>query len=325
MIDEAQIRAAIPFALQRTDLQGLGQRIEGKVRDSYVGAGRRVLVASDRISAFDRVLGAIPFKGQVLNQLSAYWFENTADVVGNHVLAVPDPNVTVAHEARALPVEIIVRGTITGVTSTSLWTLYKNGVHKPYGLELPPGLRKNERLPTPVITPTTKAEMGAHDEPLSVDEVLSRGLVEPKLWAEVCEVALEIFRRGSEMAAKAGLILADTKYEMGLINGKLCLIDEVHTPDSSRYWVASSYAERHARGEEPEGLDKEYIRRWLSSRGYGGDGPPPPLEDDVVVELARRYISAFESLTGQTFAPGAQPAEQRIAAALAPYRLNPHT
>lgn len=321
MIDETVLRSAISFALQRTDLEGMGRRIEGKVRDSYVGAGRRVLVATDRISAFDRVIGAIPFKGQVLNQLSAYWFENTADVVGNHVLDVPDPNVTVAREAQALPVEIIVRGTITGVTSTSLWTLYKNGVPRPYGLELPSGLKKNERLPTPVITPTTKAEQGAHDEPLSVDEVVSRGLVAPKLWSEVCAAALEIFRRGSEMAAKAGLILADTKYEMGMIDGRLCLIDEVHTPDSSRYWVASSYEMRHARGEEPEGLDKEYVRRWLASRGYAGDGPPPALDDAVVVELARRYIAAFEALTGRAFVPGEQPAEPRIARALLPFRL----
>jgi phosphoribosylaminoimidazole-succinocarboxamide synthase len=316
MLTPATIQAAIPFAIEDTalsDALGGAPRSRGKVRDSYaLPGGRRALVASDRLSAFDRIIAAIPYKGQVLNQLAAWWFEQTADVVGNHVLSVPDPNVTICREATTLPVEIVVRGYITGVTDTALWTLYDAGVPKPYGLDLPAGLRKNDRLPTPVITPTTKGGPGEHDERLSEDEVVARGLVSAERWAEVRRVALEVFRRGSEVAARAGLILVDTKYEMGIIDGRLCLIDEIHTPDSSRYWIAAGYEAAHARGEEPEGLDKEYVRRWLKSVGYGGEGPPPPMPPDVKVELARRYIAAFERLTGVTFQPGDLPAEPRM-------------
>ncbi|MCB9758566.1 MAG: phosphoribosylaminoimidazolesuccinocarboxamide synthase [Alphaproteobacteria bacterium] len=320
MVSEQIIRDAIPHALLRTDLTGLGERYQGKVRDNYLSDDRRVLVATDRISAFDRVLGAIPFKGQVLNQLSAWWFEQTADLVGNHIEAVPDPNVTVARNADTLPVEVVVRGYITGVTDTALWTLYSAGVERPYGLDLPEGLRKNDKLPEAVITPTTKGGPGEHDERLSSAEVVEKGLVEPALWAQVCEVALEIFRRGQAVAERAGLILVDTKYEFGLIDGQLCLIDEVHTPDSSRYWIRELWEQNHPLGKSPEGLDKEYVRRWLASQGYKGEGQSPPLPPDVKVELARRYISAFERLTGTTFAPAPQPAAERIAAALAPFR-----
>jgi phosphoribosylaminoimidazole-succinocarboxamide synthase len=320
MLTPATIQAAIPFAIQETSLSdalGGAPRSGGKVRDSYaLPGGRRALVASDRLSAFDRIIAAIPYKGQVLNQLAAWWFAQTADVVGNHVLSVPDPNVTICREATTLPVEIVVRGYITGVTDTALWTLYDAGVPKPYGLDLPAGLRKNDRLPTPVITPTTKGGPGEHDERLSEAEVVERGLVSAERWAEVRRVALEVFRRGSEVAARAGLILVDTKYEMGVIDGRLCLIDEIHTPDSSRYWIAAGYEAAHARGEEPEGLDKEYVRRWLKSVGYGGEGPPPPMPADVKVELARRYIAAFERLTGETFEPGELPAEPRMRANL---------
>lgn len=320
MIDTSVIRDAIPHALEATHLEGLGERRQGKVRDLYLQPGRRILVASDRLSAFDRIIAAIPFKGQVLNQVSAWWFEQTSDVVGNHVLDIPDPNVTVGREAQAIPVEVVVRGYITGVTDTALWTLYDQGVDKPYGLTLPTGLKKNDRLPTPVITPTTKGGPGEHDERLSSDEVVSKGIVEPKLWAQLQEVALEVFRRGTEQAAKRGLILVDTKYEFGLIDGKLVLIDEIHTPDSSRYWLADSYDADHAAGREPEGLDKEYVRRWLKSQGYAGEGPVPTPPADVVVELARRYIDAYERLTGLDFIPGAQPVGPRLDAALAAYR-----
>lgn len=321
MIDPEIIRAAIPHALSQTNFEGVGDFVQGKVRDIYLQPGRRLLVASDRLSAFDRIIAAIPFKGQVLNQISAWWFEQTKDVVGNHVLDIPDPNVTVGREAEALKVEVVVRGYITGVTDTALWTLYNDGVPRPYGLDLPPGLKKNDKLPEFVITPTTKGGPGEHDERLSSDEVVSRGIVDAKRWAEVREAALEIFRRGTERAAAAGLILVDTKYEFGVIDGKLVVIDEVHTPDSSRYWLADSYAADHAAGREPEGLDKEYVRRWLKSQGYTGEGPVPEPPADVVVELATRYISAFERLTGQTFVPGEQPAGPRIARNLAAYRL----
>ncbi len=321
MIDKAQLVAARPLALESTHLEGYGARRQGKVRDLYVQSGRRLLVASDRLSAFDRIIACIPYKGQVLNQLSAWWFEQTADVVANHVIAVPDGNVTVGREAQALAVEVVVRGYITGVTDTALWTLYSEGVDRPYGLDLPTGLRKNDRLPTPVITPTTKGGEGEHDERLSSDEVVSRGLMSAARWAEVQAAALEIFRRGTERAQAAGLLLVDTKYEFGVIDDQLVLIDEIHTPDSSRYWLAESYEADHAAGREPEGLDKEYVRRWLKSVGYGGHGAPPPLPDEVVAELATRYISAYERLTGLTFVPGELPAGPRIQAACAAFKV----
>lgn len=318
-ISAASIAAAVPHALLRVDLPGLGPRLEGKVRDIYVVGGQRILVTTDRVSAFDRVLGAVPFKGQVLNQLSAWWFEQTRDTVRNHVVAVPDPNVTIAREAEPLPVEVIVRGYITGVTFTSLWTLYQQGVERPYGLALPPGLRKNDPLPEPVITPTTKATGGAHDERLTPAEVVERGLVAPELWAEIQRAALAIFRRGQEVARAAGLILVDTKYEFGLIDGKPALIDEVHTPDSSRYWVAESYAAVHGTDQEPENFDKEFLRLWYVRQGYRGEGPPPALSTEVATLMAGRYIAIYERLTGRTFVPGEQPAAARIERALAKY------
>jgi phosphoribosylaminoimidazole-succinocarboxamide synthase len=317
MLSDAEIRSAIPHVLLRADLPGLGPRTEGKVRDIYVTGDRRVLVTTDRVSAFDRVLGAIPFKGQVLNQLSAWWFEQTRDIVPNHVISVPDPNVTVAREAEALPVEVIVRGYITGVTSTSLWTLYSQGVARPYGLDLPAGLHKNDPLPEPVLTPTTKATGGAHDERLTPAEVVERGLVAPGLWDEIQGAALAIFKRGQEVARRAGLILVDTKYEFGLIDGRPALIDEVHTPDSSRYWVAASYEAMRSTGHEPENFDKEFLRLWFAQQGYRGDGVPPTMPDEFVVQVARRYIAAYERLTGQSFVPGAQPAAERMVVALA--------
>lgn len=317
MLSTDQIIAAIPHALLRVDLEGFGPRLEGKVRDIYVQDGRRILITTDRVSAFDRVLGAIPFKGQVLNQLSAWWFEQVRDIVASHVISVPDPNVTIAHEAQALPVEVIVRGYITGVTSTSLWTLYKQGVPRPYGLDLPPGLQKNDPLPQPVITPTTKATGGAHDERLTSAEVVERGLVPPDLWEEVQAVALEVFRRGQEVARRAGLILVDTKYEFGLINGRLALIDEVHTPDSSRYWVAESYETARQADREPESFDKEFLRLWFVAQGYRGEGQPPAMPPEFIAQVAQRYIAAYERLTGLPFEPGAQPAAERIRRALA--------
>src|SRR5690349_18896729 len=258
MLAIEELMAAIPHALTSVEIEGWGEKQSGKVRDIFSADGRRVLVTTDRVSAFDQVLGAIPFKGQVLNQLSAWWFEQTTDIVGNHVLAVPDPNVTVGAEAEALPVEVIVRGYITGVTSTSLWTLYAQGDRTPYGIPLPDGLKQNDALPEPIITPTTKAMGGAHDQRLTRDEIISQGLVPEALWEQVEAAALGVFKRGQEVARKAGLILVDTKYEFGMIDGQLSLIDEVHTPDSSRYWTLDSYAP----GIEPENFDKEFLRIW---------------------------------------------------------------
>ena len=335
MLTSEELKSAIPGALQTVDLPGWGPKRAGKVRDMYHHQGRRILIATDRVSAFDRVLGVIPFKGQVLNLLSAWWFEGTRDIVPNHVLDVPDPNVTVALEAEPLPVEVVVRGYITGVTKTSLWYLYSQGERRPYGIPLPDGLQKNDALPTPIITPTTKAKAGAHDERLTRDEILTRGLVSPGphsgpseaagqaaglplrrrprgagelLWRQVEDVALALFARGQQVARRAGLILVDTKYEFGLVDGCLTLIDEIHTPDSSRFWTVESYQP----GREPENLDKEYLRQWFADRGYRGDGEPPAMPADFIARVAALYITAYERLTGRTFVPGEQPAAERI-------------
>lgn len=308
MLSREVLLAAIPSALDSVDLPGLGSKTEGKVRDMYHADGRRILIATDRVSAFDRVIGRVPFKGQVLNQLAAWWFEQTQDIVANHVLSVPDPNVTIAVEAEPLPVEVIVRGYLTGSTKTSLWYLYAQGERQPYGILLPDGMRQHDALPAPIITPTTKATGGGHDERLTRDEIISRGLVPQPLWEEVERVALALFTRGQELARHAGLILVDTKYEFGVVDGRLTLIDEVHTPDSSRFWVAASYG----RGEQPQHLDKEYLRLWLVDHGYRGEGAPPALPDDVVAHLAARYIDAYERLSRRTFVPGEQPATDRI-------------
>jgi phosphoribosylaminoimidazole-succinocarboxamide synthase len=281
----------------------------------YALNGRRVLITTDRISAFDRVLAAIPFKGQVLNQLSAWWFEQTGDVVANHLVAVPDPNVTIAREATPLPVEVVVRGYITGVTKTSLWTLYAAGERRVYGARLPDGLRKNDRLPTPLITPTTKAEAGGHDEPLTPDDIVERELLPEALWREAQAAALALFTRGQDVARRAGLILVDTKYEFGLVDGRLTLIDEIHTPDSSRFWTQESYEA----GGKLEHLDKEFMRAWYAAQGYRGDGPPPTMPDDLIAQIAARYIAAYERLTGRAFVPAEQPAAERIRQNLATY------
>ena len=308
MITHDQLLEAIPHCLDKTDFPFLGERIEGKVRDIYRQKGQRILITSDRVSAFDRVLGLIPHKGQVLNQLSAWWFEQTADLARNHLIAVPDPNVTIAHEAEPLPIEIVVRGYITGVTKTSLWYLYEQGERQPYGVPLPDGLQKNDPLPQPIITPTTKAEKGGHDRPVTPDEILRQGLVSVDLWEEIKETAVSLFQRGQEIASQSGLVLVDTKYEMGLVEGQLTLIDEIHTPDSSRYWLADSVRP----GQEPENFDKEFLRKWYAAQGYRGDGPPPTMPDDFVAMVAARYISTYERLTGESFIPGEQPILERI-------------
>jgi phosphoribosylaminoimidazole-succinocarboxamide synthase len=305
-----ELLQAVPHALSSIDLSSLGAQTSGKVREMVARPdGSRVLVTTDRVSAFDVILGAIPFKGQVLNQLSAWWFERTKDIVPNHVLSVPDENVTIAREAKPLPVEIVVRGFITGVTKTSLWTMYNAGARDAYGVRLPDGLKKNDPLPRAIITPTTKAEHGRHDEPITVHDIVARGLISADLWAQVERAALEVFACGQAVAKEAGLLLVDTKYELGTVDGELVLIDEVHTPDSSRYWVADSY-ERDS--SQPESFDKEFLRLWFAARGYTGDGTPPAMPAEFVAQVAARYIGAYERLTGQTFRPGATPAEARI-------------
>lgn len=300
----------------------LPDRRAGKVRVSYrLSETERLFVTTDRLSAFDKIIASVPHKGQVLNQLAAWWFEHTRDVVANHLLEVPDPNVTIGRSAHPLPVEVVVRGYITGVTSTSLWQQYADGARHIYGYDFPDGLRKNTALPTAIVTPTTKALDGAHDEPISCAGVVAEGLVDAELWEQVQAAALAVFARGQQAAERAGLILADTKYEFGLAvdTGELLLIDEVHTPDSSRYWVADSYDARLAAGDEPESLDKELVRRALIDLGYRGDGAPPVLPPDVVAAASARYASAYERLTGQTFVPGSTPIRERIERNLAPH------
>jgi phosphoribosylaminoimidazole-succinocarboxamide synthase len=300
----------------------LPDRRAGKVRVSYeLSSTERLFVTTDRLSAFDRIIASVPSKGQVLNQLAAWWFDQTRDVVANHLLEVPDPNVTIGRTAHPLPVEVVVRGYITGVTSTSLWQQYATGARTIYGYDFPDGLAKNTPLPRPIVTPTTKALDGAHDEPITCAAVVEQGLVPADLWEQVQAAALAVFARGQRTAEAAGLILADTKYEFGLAvdTGELLLIDEVHTPDSSRYWVTDSYDRRLAAGEEPESLDKEVVRRALIDLGYAGDGAPPRLPDDVVAAASARYVSAYERLTGLTFVPGGTPIADRISRHLAPH------
>jgi phosphoribosylaminoimidazole-succinocarboxamide synthase len=313
MLDRDTIRTLIPQAFTGVDLPGLGQRYSGKVRDFWKVDGRRVLVTTDRLSAFDRILTAVPYKGQVLNQLSAFWFEQMADIVDNHVIAVPDPNVTVAHECEPFPVEVVVRGYISGVTKTALWYRYSLGERHIYGYDFPEGMTKNQALPEPIITPTTKGREGEHDERITCAEVVERGLLDKGTWEEVQVVALAVFKRGQEIARRGGLILVDTKYEFGRTSdGQVVLIDEVHTPDSSRFWVADTYKVRVDAGEEPENFDKEFLRLWYAERGYRGDGEPPDATEELIAQVSERYIACYEKLTGATFVPGAYPVEARL-------------
>ncbi|MGB5759630.1 MAG: phosphoribosylaminoimidazolesuccinocarboxamide synthase [Acidimicrobiales bacterium] len=298
------------------DLEG---RTSGKVREAWpLPDRRRLLVTTDRLSAFDRIIGTVPHKGQVLNQLAAWWFAKTSDIVANHVIEVPDPNALIAIDADPLPVEVVVRGRLTGSTSTSLLPRYQAGERLLYGHQLPDGLTPHGPLGQPLITPTTKAEHGEHDQPVTSDEVVELGLVEPGLWAQVQKVAIELFARGEQLAADAGFVLADTKYEFGLgPDGELLLIDEVHTPDSSRFWAVDSLEERLASGRSPESFDKEPVRLALKEIGYTGDGEPPTLPDEVWAETSARYVQLYESLTGLAFEPGAQPADKRLETNLA--------
>ena len=292
---------------------------QGKVRDIYLLPGKRLLITTDRQSAFDRILGTIPFKGEVLNRIAQYWFDQTRDLVPNQVLAVPDPNVTVARELKMLPVEIVVRRYLTGSTSTSVWTNYNKGVRNFCGVALPEGMVKNQPFDAPIITPTTKSD--DHDESISPQQILERGLVSRDTWEKVEHAALALFARGTEVAARQGLILVDTKYEMGLDEeGRLTVADEIHTPDSSRYWIGATYQERHARGAEPESLDKEFLRLWLKERGIT-DQNIPALDDEIRIQVAQRYIGLFERVTGRPFTAEASqtPIIERIERNIAQY------
>lgn len=300
MLDKETLKKQLPFCLDKTDLR-IGRKYQGKVRDNYILENKRVLVTTDRVSAFDRVLCTIPFKGQVLSQMSGFWFEKTKHIVNNHVISILDPNVMVVKECELIPVEMIVRGYLTGSTNTSAWINYKNGVREYCGHTLPKGMKKNQRLPKPIVTPTTKAEQGQHDELISGKEAVLKGMAGQEIWDALEETALLLYQFGNEYVSKHNLILVDTKYEFGLLDGQIVLIDEIHTPDSSRYWMMDTYDELFKADKEPDKLDKEYIRLFLAEQGFVGDGPVPFIPDDVRVEAARRYIKAYEMITGEEF------------------------
>lgn len=304
----------------------------GKVRDCYdlpatpdQATGRRILISSDRISAFDRILASIPWKGQVLTQTARFWFDHTADICPNHVLGYPDPNVVIGQHLTILPVEVVVRGYLAGTTSTSILTQYRTGARQMYGHTLPDGIRDNQALPTPIITPTSKAFDGEHDEPLTPDLILSSGLLTPAQWDQISAYALALFARGQRMAADRGLILVDTKYEFGVdAAGRIILADEIHTPDSSRYWLASGYEAAFAAGTRPPSFDKDVIRAWVAARCDPYHDPIPEIPPEMIAQTAQVYIDAYQAITGQTFMPdasGPTPLD-RIRANLSPYFTN---
>ena len=296
---------AAGLVLAEIDLPELPNHYHGKVRDNYdLPDGRRIIIASDRLSAFDRILTSIPYKGQVLTQTARYWFEQTADICPNHVLSYPDPNVVVGQRLEILPVEMVVRDYLAGTTGTSILTLYKQGRRDMYGLTFPDGLRDNERLPATILTPTSKEFDGGHDEPLSPQQILDQGLVSAPQWETMSTYALALFARGREIAAQRGLILVDTKYEFGLDpDGRVILADEIHTPDSSRYWFADSYPEALASGKRPPSFDKDFVRSWVAERCDPYRDPIPEIPAGLIEETSRVYISAFETLTGLKFEP----------------------
>jgi phosphoribosylaminoimidazole-succinocarboxamide synthase len=317
------IRAAIPNVLTEAEFPELPRYYRGKVRENYdLPDGRRILISTDRQSAFDQILAAVPFKGQVLTQTARFWFEATADICPNHVLAYPDPNVVIGRQLNMLPVEMVVRDYLTGSTDTSIWPMYRDGKRRLYGIDFPDGLKKNDKLPRTIVTPTTKAAQGAHDAPITPAEIVSRGLLSQAQWDEAERLSLALFARGREIAARNGLILVDTKFEFGLdAAGKITLADEILTPDSSRYWKAGTYAARHESGEEPENLDKEFLRLWIAARCDPYHQPIPPIPHETLVEFAQKYIALYEAVTGRSFEAGESdvPVKERIRRNLAPF------
>lgn len=300
--------------LKTIDLPNLGKKYQGKVRDFYILGDKRITVTTDRQSAFDVVLGYIPFKGAVLNELAAFWFKKTKKFVPNHVISVPDPNVLISKNCQPIPVEMVVRGYLSGVTKTSVWSSYEKGERTIYGMKFPDGMKKNQKLPTPIITPTTHPEAGSklHDERLTRDEIIKQNIVPAKLYKQMEDVSLALFAFGQKRAKKQGLILVDTKYEFGLFDGKLTLIDEIHTPDSSRFWLADTYKERLKNGLEPQSFDKEFLRLWYAQQGYKGDGTPPPMPEEIAMKMSQLYIGAYEKITGEKFQTFPYPIEERI-------------
>jgi phosphoribosylaminoimidazole-succinocarboxamide synthase len=303
MSSQTEIEAIIANCLEDAAFSELPNHEQGKVRDSYsLTDGRRVMISSDRQSAFDQVLAAVPYKGQVLNQVAQFWFEQTADICPNHILEVPDPNVVIAKNLEMLPIEMVVRDYMTGSTETSIWPMYERGERVLYGHVFPEGLSKNQKLPATIITPTTKAAQGEHDAPITADQILTQNLLSEAHWNEVSKKSLALFSRGREIAAQNGLILVDTKYEFGLDeNGVVTIADEIHTPDSSRYWIESSYADRLAQVKEPESLDKEFLRLWIAERCDPYKDAIPNIPNETIIEFSEKYIRLYEQVTGQAF------------------------
>jgi phosphoribosylaminoimidazole-succinocarboxamide synthase len=317
------IRAAIPHVLTEACFPELPNYYRGKVRENYdLANGSRILISTDRQSAFDQVLAAVPFKGQLLTQTARFWFEATDDICANHVLDYPDPNVVIGRRLTMLPVEMVVRDYLTGSTDTAVWPMYRDGRREVYGITLPDGLSKNDKLPDTILTPTTKALAGGHDAPITVAEILASGLLSQHQWDEIADLSLALFARGRKIADQRGLILVDTKFEFGLDeNGKITLADEILTPDSSRYWQTASYRDRLAKGQEPESLDKEFLRLWIAARCDPYTQPIPAIPDDTLVEFGKKYIDLFEAITGQSFSapPTDEPIKQRIRRNLAAF------
>jgi phosphoribosylaminoimidazole-succinocarboxamide synthase len=302
-MDRALLKAQIPHALATSDLHGVGPVRRGKVRDIYTLGGRGALlfITTDRISAFDRILGTVPFKGELLTDIAANWFDRTRDVCRNHILDRPDPAALVVKALNPIAVEVVVRGYLTG----SLWRDYEGGRHTAYGIDLAKGLAKDSAFEQPIITPTTKEEVGTHDRPISAKELIATGRVDARTWNELSEKALALFAAGQSWARQRGLALVDTKYEFGVDgHGGLWLMDEIHTPDSSRYWRETP--------EGPRALDKEFLRQWLIARGWSGDGPPPAIPDDTWVDLAMRYVELFTLLEGREPALHGGPSQARL-------------
>ena len=295
-----RIRVELNNTLTETSLLG-GTKKTGKVRDQYDLGDKIALITTDRQSAFDRVLASIPFKGQVLNLTSAWWFDQTRGIIKNHVIDIPDPNVTLAKKCKVFPIEFVVRGYITGSTSTSLWTVYNNGDREYCGNKLPEGLIKNQKLDENMLTPTTKEE--DHDRPISPENIMKEGWMSEGDWNYCSEKAMELFSFGQKRAAENGMILVDTKYEMGRDSGgNIVLVDEIHTPDSSRYWIAETYQERMGSRLEPQNIDKEFLRLWfVDSCDPYNDKVLPNAPDDLVTELSSRYIYLYETITGGVF------------------------
>ena len=292
------IKEQLTYTLDEFDAGDLGQRYKGKVRENFHLDNEIIMVTTDRVSAFDHVLGTIPFKGQILTEIANFWFEKTRHIVPNHIISSPDPQVLVATKAETLPVEVIVRGYITG----SLWREYEQGINGQYGFMLPEGLKKDQLFDEPILTPSTKAQYGHHDEPIARKDIVNK-IVKESVYAKAEEYAIQLFAAGQEWASKQGIILVDTKYEFGMVDDELIVIDEIHTPDSSRYWIASEYEDRFNKGKNQKMLDKENIRQWLIDRGFSGEGTPPPLTDEIRVILAECYIELYNQLTGKEFNP----------------------